>query len=140
MMLDSIGPICVQLPNTAAKNWQGKSPTMPIRKTTAADRKRAPARRGTDTDRSAPGLFGKQDDRPTARSAHSRSPRMAHLESSESSSGSSVKETLFMPTVVEKKPALPIKKSINRLPRETAETMAAKQKDIAVSEFFAKNR
>src|SRR2546421_277120 len=36
------------------------------------------------------------------------------------------------------KSAAPVKKASPR--RETAETMAAKQKDIAVSEFFAKNR
>ena len=36
------------------------------------------------------------------------------------------------------KPIIPIKKSIPK--RETAETLATKQKDIAVSEFFAKNR
>jgi DNA topoisomerase-6 subunit B len=55
-------------------------------------------------------------------------------------------ENLFMPNVVEKKngspaPAikvnLPVKKAIRR---ETAESMAGKQKEIAVSEFFAKNR
>ncbi|HEV8377478.1 MAG TPA: DNA topoisomerase VI subunit B [Tepidisphaeraceae bacterium] len=36
------------------------------------------------------------------------------------------------------KPIIPIKRSIAK--RETAETLATKQKDIAVSEFFAKNR
>src|SRR3954471_4752186 len=55
-------------------------------------------------------------------------------------------ENLFMANVAEKKNAspapaikanLPIKKAIRR---ETAETMASKQKEIAVSEFFAKNR
>ena len=40
-------------------------------------------------------------------------------------------DQLFMPTTL----SSPIKRT-----RETAETMAGKQKDIAVSEFFAKNR
>ena len=55
------------------------------------------------------------------------------------------KETLFMSLVKEEEagppPVLritPVKREIPR--RETAESMAAKQKDISVSEFFAKNR
>src|SRR5256714_10692343 len=60
-------------------------------------------------------------------------------------------DNLFMRMLVEKqptngaaaregavKPIIPIKRSIAM--RETAETLAAKQKDISVSEFFAKNR
>jgi DNA topoisomerase-6 subunit B len=56
-------------------------------------------------------------------------------------------ENLFMqtPTVSPAAPAaprriVPVMKSIPKARRETAETMAAKQKDISVSEFFAKNR
>ncbi len=77
----------------------------------------------------------------------------------------SSEENLFMPTVVEQAPAvaeavksaIPKNAVIREIPadapppeararhnghaqRETAETMAAKQKDISVSEFFAKNR
>jgi DNA topoisomerase VI subunit B len=52
------------------------------------------------------------------------------------------------PTVAEAKPAAaeakptaePAKRRSNPVRRETAETLATKQKDIAVSEFFAKNR
>src|SRR2546423_10704422 len=60
-------------------------------------------------------------------------------------------DNLFMRMLVEKqptngaaaregavKPIIPIKRSIAK--RETAETLATKQKEIAVSEFFAKNR
>src|SRR5258705_8077668 len=55
-----------------------------------------------------------------------------------------------MPSIAEKKPTngaareatakpiIPIKRSVPK--RETAETLATKQKEIAVSEFFAKNR
>lgn len=50
-----------------------------------------------------------------------------------------------MPSVTNAAPAadkklVPVIKSLPKPRRETAETMAAKQKDIAVSEFFAKNR
>ncbi len=64
-------------------------------------------------------------------------------------SATSEGDNLFMRSIVDKKPPngangsptkaiIPIKKSIAR--RETAESMATKQKEIAVSEFFAKNR
>src|SRR5258705_1667205 len=55
-----------------------------------------------------------------------------------------------MPSIAEKKPTngaareanakpiIPIKRSVPK--REAAETLATKQKEIAVSEFFAKNR
>jgi DNA topoisomerase-6 subunit B len=64
----------------------------------------------------------------------------------ESKPARTAQETLFMPKVAEKKAAgspgakgpVAIRKST--APRETAETMAPKQKEIAVSEFFAKNR
>jgi DNA topoisomerase-6 subunit B len=39
-----------------------------------------------------------------------------------------------------KKSAVPVKKKEKKRKRETAETMAARQRDISVSEFFAKNR
>src|SRR5882757_11053722 len=35
---------------------------------------------------------------------------------------------------------VPVKKKTNAAPRATAESMAARQRDISVSEFFAKNR
>ena len=44
-------------------------------------------------------------------------------------------DQLFMPTTLTADP-----KAVKRRKGETAETMATKQKDIAVSEFFAKNR
>jgi DNA topoisomerase-6 subunit B len=46
---------------------------------------------------------------------------------------------LFMPTTLEPAKPTEMKKMIP-VRRETAETMATKQKDISVSEFFAKNR
>src|SRR5258705_2980398 len=49
-----------------------------------------------------------------------------------------VQEEVEMPKV-RKETAKPAPKAVART-RETAETMATKQKDIAVSEFFAKNR
>ena len=53
--------------------------------------------------------------------------------------GESSGNDLFMPTAQAVRPILESKKIIP-VRRETAETMASKQKDIAVSEFFAKNR
>ena len=55
-------------------------------------------------------------------------------------------QDLFNPQTVAivetpKKPSSnPAKRQLKSARRETAETMALKQKDIAVSEFFAKNR
>src|SRR6266542_4321739 len=62
--------------------------------------------------------------------------RPADMDKSDASSRSeSFQEAeLFMPT------AAPIARKSTRLKRETAETLAKKQQDISVSEFFAKNR
>src|SRR5215212_9381157 len=81
-----------------------------------------------------------------AKATKARRPRMGSSRATLDAPAPTTGENLFMPNVVEKKngspaPALkanlPIKKAIRR---ETAETMATKQKEIAVSEFFAKNR
>lgn len=45
-----------------------------------------------------------------------------------------------MPNMIETEPAKAVIKEVKPARRETAETMATKQKDISVSEFFAKNR
>ena len=45
-----------------------------------------------------------------------------------------------MPTMTDAEPTKAVMKEAKPARRETAETMATKQKDIAVSEFFAKNR
>ena len=45
-----------------------------------------------------------------------------------------------MPTMTDAEPTKAVIKEVKPARRETAETMATKQKDIAVSEFFAKNR
>ena len=45
-----------------------------------------------------------------------------------------------MPMMTDDEPTKAVKKELKPARRETAETMATKQKDIAVSEFFAKNR
>src|SRR5213592_2627893 len=87
-----------------------------------------------------------QKGKAAAKVTKARRPRMGSSRATLDAPLPTAGENLFMPNVVEKKngspaPAikanLPIKKAIRR---ETAETMATKQKDIAVSEFFAKNR
>src|SRR5689334_19151503 len=72
------------------------------------------------------------------RSESARGGRMARKTAAAESVRSSDQEesNLFMKAL-----EAPVKnKTVHRSVRETAETMAAKQKDIAVSEFFAKNR
>src|SRR5215213_1710973 len=67
---------------------------------------------------------------------HRRSSRVDKEQApTRSSSGSSSQEAgMFMSSST----ATPIKKT--KIKRETAESMAARQKEISVSEFFAKNR
>src|SRR5213592_4065577 len=87
-----------------------------------------------------------QKGKAAAKVTKARRPRMGSSRATLDAPAPTAGENLFMANVVEKKngtpaPALkanlPIKKAIRR---ETAETMAGKQKDISVSEFFAKNR
>src|SRR5947207_10151580 len=75
------------------------------------------------------------------KAAKARRPRMGSSRATLDAPSPTAGENLFMPNVAAKKngtptPAmranLPVKKAIRR---ETAETMATKQKDIAVSEF-----
>src|SRR5688572_3580699 len=69
-----------------------------------------------------------------------RSSRMASAALS-GASRSNQQEDLFMQALAVKNTARkPIVRSIKAPLRETAESMAGKQKEIAVSEFFAKNR
>ncbi len=93
----------------------------------------------------------------TGKAAKARRPKMGATQTptqpkAPSKSATTEGENLFMRSIVDKKngngaainsatarPIIPIKRSLPKQ-RETAESMALKQKDIAVSEFFAKNR